>query len=110
MTEKLSRKMDNQRIYTIDDIRKILQNSRKFLEEKYFVENFLLFGSYAKNTPTPNSDIDLLVNFKQPIDIFEFLDLEEYLTKLFNKKIDLGTSNSLKDFIKDKILTEAIII
>jgi len=52
----------------------------------------------------------LLVNLKQPIDFFEFLDLQEYISVLFNQKIDLVTPNSLKKFVKDKILKEAILI
>ena len=100
--------MEQNKIYTIDEIKNILQNNKKFFEEKYFVDNFLLFGSYAKNLQTVDSDIDLLVNFKKPINIFDFIDLQDYISNLFNKKIDLGTPNSLKNFIKDKILQEAV--
>ncbi len=100
--------MEQNKIYTIDEIKNILQNNKKFFEEKYFVDNFLLFGSYAKNLQTVHSDIDLLVNFKKPVDMFVFIDLQDYISKLFNKKIDLGTPNSLKKFIKDKILQEAV--
>ena len=57
---------------------------------------------------TPDSDIDLLVNFKKPIDMFAFIDLQEYLSKIFNKKVDIGTPNILKSFIKQQILNEAI--
>ena len=100
--------MEQNKIYTIDEIKNILQNNKKFFEEKYFVDNFLLFGSYAKNLQTVDSDIDLLVNFKKPVDMFDFIDLQDYISDLFNKKIDLGTPNSLKSFIKDKILQEAV--
>jgi len=100
--------MNKEKVYTIEEIRQILHNSKDYFEEKFFVEKFLLFGSYAKNQQTSDSDIDLLVSFTQPVDMFDFIDLQDYLTKLFNKKIDLGTSNSLKKFIKDKILKEAI--
>ena len=102
--------MNSDKIYTIEEIRKILQDSKSYIEEKYFVDKFFLFGSYAKNQQTSNSDMDLLVSFSKPVDMFEFMDLEEYLTMLFNKKIDLGTLNSLKKFIKDKILKEAIVL
>lgn len=100
--------MNKEKVYTIEEIRQILHNSKDYFEKNFFVEKFLLFGSYAKNQQTSDSDIDLLVSFTQPVDMFEFIDLQDYLTKLFNKKIDLGTSNSLKKFIKDKILKEAI--
>lgn len=102
--------MDNQKIYTINEIREILRESKEYFKEKFFVDKFFLFGSYAKNLQTPDSDIDLLVSFTQPVDMFAFIDLQDYLTQIFNKKIDLGTSNSLKKFIKDKILKEAIIL
>lgn len=102
--------MLSDKIYTLEEIKNIIQDNKKYLEEKYYVDNFLLFGSYAKNKQTSTSDIDLLVNLKQPIDFFEFLDLQEYISVLFNKKIDLGTPNSLKKFVKDKILKEAILI
>ena len=87
--------MENEKIYTIDEIRQILQNNKNYFEEKFFVDKFLLFGSYAKNLQTSKSDIDLLVSFKKPIDMFEFIDLQDYLSKIFNKKIDLGTLNIL---------------
>ena len=96
------------KIYTIEEIKTILNDNKDYFAEKYNVNNFLLFGSYAKNLQTAESDIDLLVNFTQPVDMFDFVDLQEYLTKIFNKKIDLGTVNGLKSFVKDSILKEAL--
>lgn len=100
--------MNNQKIYTIDEIREIINQNKNIFEQNFSVNEFLLFGSYAKNQQTAESDIDLLVSFKKPVDMFEFIDLQDYLAKLFDKKIDLGTCSSLKKFIKDKILKEAI--
>ena len=100
--------MINKKIYTIDEIKKILQENKDYFKERYFVEKFLLFGSYAKNQQTSDSDIDLLVSFTKPVDMFDFIDLQDYLIRLFDKKIDLGTLHSLKTFIKDRVLKEAI--
>lgn len=96
------------KIYTIDEIKNLIDEHKNILKEKYCVNSFLLFGSYAKNEQTADSDIDLLVNFNKPIDMFEFMNLEEYLSNIFGKKIDLGTPNSLKPYIKSIILNEAI--
>jgi len=96
------------KIYSLAEIREIINSHKDFLSEKYFVDSMFIFGSYAKNTQTPESDIDLLVNFSKTIDMFDFIDLEEYLSKILNKKIDLGTPKSLKEIIKDKILKEAV--
>lgn len=98
------------KVYSIEEIKEIINSQKKFFEKNYCVESFFLFGSYAKNQQTKDSDIDLLVKFKQPIDMFDFIDLQEYLSKIFSKKIDLGTVNSLKDLVKSSILQEAIIL
>ena len=78
--------MKSNKIYTIEEIKSILKEHNEFLENNYNVKNFLLFGSYAKNQQTADSDIDLLVKFKQPIDFFGFIDLQDYIAGLFNKK------------------------
>ena len=91
-----------------EDVKKILDEHKDYITNRYAVDSFMLFGSYAKNTQTPNSDIDLLVTFSSPIDMFDFIDLQDYLSEIFNKKIDLGTPNSLKNFIKNLVLNEAI--
>ena len=100
--------MDNEKIYSIEEIKSKIKENEKFLKEKYHVKGFLLFGSYAKGEQTPSSDIDLLVDFQKIIDMFEMVDLQDYLQNLFGKKIDLGTKNGLKSFIKNAILKEAI--
>ena len=54
------------------------------------------------------SDIDILVEFYEPIGFFAFLDLEEYLTGLFNTKVDLVSKKALKPRIGKYILQEMI--
>ncbi len=96
------------KVYSIEEIKEIIDSHKNFFRQKYFVEEFFLFGSYAKNQQTANSDIDLLVKLSEPIDMFEFIDLQENLSKIFNKKIDLGTINGLKNFVRNTVLKEAI--
>ena len=70
------------------DIIDLLKSERSFLENKFGVINIGLFGSYAKGTQQADSDIDLLVEFKEPR--FEYVaGLQIYLEKRFNKKIEL---------------------
>jgi predicted nucleotidyltransferase len=100
----------SEQIYSLDEIKNILNTHKQYLSDRYSVESFLLFGSYAKNQPTPDSDIDLLVNLSSPIDMFDFIELQDYLSLIFKKKIDLGTPNGLKGFVKNIILKEAIVL
>jgi predicted nucleotidyltransferase len=81
--------------------------------EKYHVEELYLFGSYANGKNNKNSDIDLLVTFKNvdPLEYFDnFMDFKSTMEKIFNKDVDLVESQTLKNpFLinsinKDKIL------
>lgn len=99
-----------EKVYSIKEIKEKIKTQESFFEQKYHVNKFLLFGSYAKGEQTSDSDIDLLVEFKETIDMFEMIDLQNYLTDLFGKKVDLGTPKGLKSFIKNKILNEAIVL
>jgi len=87
-------------------IKQILTQEKPVIQTKYGVKKIGLFGSYIHNKQTPQSDIDLLVEFQKPISFFTFLDLESYLESKLNHKIDLVTPNALKPAIGQQILNE----
>lgn len=55
-----------------------------------------VFGSYARGNYRPDSDIDLLVRFGKHFTLLDLPDLENYLEKQLEKKIDLVSIRSLK--------------
>ena len=65
-----------------------------------------IFGSSARGEAKRGSDIDVLVEFKQPIGFFEFVELENFLSKILRKKVDLVSKKALKPAIKKDILKE----
>ena len=92
------------------DIKSKLERLKPVLRERYQVETIGFFGSYARGEQTQKSDIDILVEFVQgnSVDLFDFIELEDFLTKQLGKKVDLVTKSSLKPLIKDQILKETI--
>lgn len=73
---------------TSQQIIKQLQVDRHVLNGKYGVVHIGLFGSFAKGCQNHNSDIDLLVELKEPR--FDWIaGLQIYLEKKFNRKIGL---------------------
>ena len=52
------------------------------------------------------SDIDILVTFNRDIDLFDFLDLREYLESRLHAKVDLVMESALKPVIGKRILAE----
>lgn len=92
--------------YNLEYIKNILNNKKPFLAEKYRVEEIGIFGSFIHDNADEGSDIDILVSFHEPIDYFDFLELEEYLTDLLNIPVDLVEKQSLKPHIGSRVLRE----
>lgn len=98
----------SERIYTIDEIKKILQEILK----NFSVKKAILFGSYAKNTPIPKSDIDLVIDSEGKLLNINFYGLLEDLIQKLEKNIDLFEISEIqKDSrIYNDIQKEGIIV
>lgn len=72
------------KVYTIDEIKKIL---KEFLKDKP-VNQVILFGSYAKNTATKNSDVDLIIDTNSTLKGFALLKLISQIEEKLQKEID----------------------
>lgn len=92
--------------YNLEHIKNLLNKKKPFLAEKYRVEEIGIFGSFIHDNADAGSDIDILVSFHEPIDYFDFLELEEYLTGLLNIPVDLVEKQSLKPHIGSHVLRE----
>jgi hypothetical protein len=91
-----------------DDVLSILLEQHQVLTERYGIASLFLFGSVARDEARPGSDVDLLVEFKQPIGLFDFIELQQRLESLLGCKVDLGTKRSLKLHLEDQVFPEAI--
>ncbi|MBU1092781.1 nucleotidyltransferase family protein [Patescibacteria group bacterium] len=89
---------------------KIINQNLNSLKNDYGVKKIGIFGSFVNGKPRKDSDIDVLVEFSQPVDFFDFLDLEDYLSKILKRKVDLATKNALKPIIKKRILKQVIYV
>ncbi len=63
---------------------------------KYKLHTLAIFGSVSRGDNNLNSDIDILVEFKQPIGI-AFLDLADDLEEILQSKVDLVSRKGIKD-------------
>ncbi|WP_342765366.1 nucleotidyltransferase family protein [uncultured Methanomethylovorans sp.] len=65
-----------------------------------------LFGSYVRGENTPESDLDVLVEFSRTPTIFRFVHLENHLSDSLGVKVDLVMKSALKPNIGKQILNE----
>jgi predicted nucleotidyltransferase len=72
------------------DIQAILQERKNYLVEKFGVIEIAIFGSYARGQQSKDSDIDLIVDFKEGWKTFDnYMNLKFYLEELFVKRLTL---------------------
>ena len=88
-----------------EEIKKALVANRKILR-KYKVSKIGIFGSYAKDKAKKKSDVDLLVEFEEVIDLFDFFHLTDEVEKVLKTKVDLATPDAIKPYIKPRIMKE----
>jgi len=95
-----------------EKIIKKIQSKLPALKTQYPIKTLGIFGSVARGDDTPKSDLDILVEFNEnePIGFFKFIHLENELSELLNKKVDLVTKRALKPIIKQDVLKEVIYV
>ena len=79
----------------LDHIKNVLKGNMDEFTRKYHVARMAIFGSYARGDQNEKSDVDVLVEFDQPIGL-EFVDLADHLEHLLDKKVDLVSRGAVK--------------
>lgn len=91
-----------------DEILEKLYNQAPQLAEKFKFKALYLFGSVARDEADEHSDVDLYVEFIEPIGLFEFVALKRQFESLLGCPVDLGTKRSLKQEFHEMIKAETI--
>ena len=91
----------------LEAIQQRLAEHREMLA-RYGVASLYVFGSVAQGRVTPQSDIDLLVDFSRPIGLVGFVELQQQLGEVLGRRVDLVTRAALKPQMQARILREAV--
>ena len=84
----------------------------KYFAERYPIRRLAIFGSVLRDDFNAESDIDILVEFQPDAQIgfFKMYDLEQELTTLIGRRVDLRTPHELSRHFRDEVLREAVVI
>ena len=91
-----------------DMIVSALRAEKQHLHDRFHVSEVGLFGSYMRNEQTETSDVDVLVDFDGSVDLFDLVDMEEYLESKLNRKVDIVIKRALRPAIGEQILREVV--
>jgi predicted nucleotidyltransferase len=93
----------------LTSIKNTLTPLKPELTNKFFVNSIGLFGSIVRDDFNESSDIDIIVDFSEPIGI-EFIDLADFIESKLRKKVDLVSKNGVKEKYFRQIESEIIYI
>ena len=94
--------MDKERII------ELLRSNMAGIKDRFGVERLLLFGSVVHGTAATDSDVDILVDFRDQPDFDRFMDLKFFLEDLLRRKVDLVTRDALRPRMRPLIEREAL--
>lgn len=95
-----------------DDILTFLREKKDEFFSEFQVIKIGLFGSYARNENSEDSDIDLIVEFQPNTEnLFEKKNkIKALIRKEFNRNVDLCREKYIKPYYKSQILKTAIYV
>jgi predicted nucleotidyltransferase len=91
-----------------DEILAALRAALPGLKRRWPISSLAVFGSVARGEASAASDLDVLVEFVHPLALSEFLALEDALSALAKRRVDLVTRAALKPYIGRRVLDEAV--
>ena len=77
---------------------------------RHHIVKMSLFGSVIRDDFTPASDIDVIVEFAAGtrVSLLDIVGIEDELTEVMGRRVDMHTPKSLSRYIRDEVLREAV--
>ncbi len=102
--------MVSRKMKTLEEIEGILRDQKPILKKMYKVKEIGIFGSFARGEQKDTSDLDLLIDFEEPIGLIQYVGLQNYLSDKIGEQVDLVTRSGLKPRISRHVLREVIYV
>jgi uncharacterized protein len=93
---------------TRDEVIDFLSSHRQELEERFGITSLALFGSVARDEARPESDVDILVEFRKTPGLTEYMRLKFWLEDRLGRSVDLVMKGALKPWAAPVVEAEAI--
>ena len=93
---------------TLDEVKNMIKEYKGNLRQDFRVKEIGIFGSYVRGEQRDKSDVDVLVEFDEPVSLLGVVRLENYLSDLLQIKVDLVPQKDIRLELREKILKETL--
>ena len=93
---------------TLDEVKNMIKNHKGNLKQDFRVKEIGIFGSYVRGEQRDRSDVDVLVEFDEPVSLLGVVKLENYLSDLLQIKVDIVPKKDIRQELRERILKETV--
>lgn len=90
------------------DILSLLRAHKPEIVSRFDVIDLALFGSFARDQATEQSDVDILARFEGPATSKQYFGVQFYIEDLLGRDVDLVTEKALREELRPRIEREAV--
>ena len=94
----------------VSEVIEILSGLKVEIRKRFKADLKGIFGSFARSQATPDSDIDILVDFLPSANLFDMAELTLYLEDKLHRNIDLVPESGIRKELRQSIMQEAIML
>ena len=97
---------------TQQNILDFLKENKAFLQKEFHIMKIGVFGSFARNEQSLNSDIDILIELENNVsNVFDLKwALRDFLKTKFNREVDICNAKHIKSYAREYVLKDAIYV
>ena len=90
------------------EVLRLLQTHKQILTERFGVTELAVFGSFARDEATDESDLDILVTFDNPATSRSYFGVQFYIEDLTGRAVDLVTDRALRPELRPSIERDCV--
>lgn len=95
---------------SLPEIKSVLSAHKKELSDRFRVKKVGIFGSYVRGEQKRGSDLDVLVEFNEPVSLLGVASVEVFLCDLLGVKVDVVPKMDIRPELRKSILSETVYV
>jgi predicted nucleotidyltransferase len=108
LKRQAKRSKENEKIHKDKaDILRVIREKQPELTDRFTVRRIGVFGSFARDSASAGSDVDILVELGEPT-FDHYMDLKFYLEEVLNRSVDLVMAETIKPRLRPIIGKEVV--